>query len=507
MNPYEIDVVDSLSLLALKCAPNVFDLSSTLQHISIRDQIVRAQLVVRDLHKGDPDFDNLLVVGAGVAGMAAALAAAALGKRVVVLDAKDAPFSLFRNIHGRYVGPFMYEWPSAIHGTQSYPPRSTGMWGPWLKTSPKWRAADPVPAHQLFEALTRWGKRALRGTNVSVFLNTDRQATLKFVREFAHNEGVRGRKRMQRQAPGPRSRLAISETWTAWTKNCAAKAGARFAPAYVLLAGGMGSEDTNLCRYEHPKIKPAKPIKGCDFWGEDKLRNRGVADMRVGIFGGGDGAMQDAMRALTYFEHPLKMLTELERDKRVKRLIGLHKGDLNAIEQQSRLLVNWTAGPSAYEQVDASCRAIAMQLAKYKVVVKRVGESVRKGDGLVIHCVREKHFSKSYLLNRFLVHLIDACQPPGGWPQKMRYDLRFEHVADDGNQNPGNPLKYRIYIKENRSGAPVVPENFDEVAVRYGIERGSIPGFQLIQMSKNPSRQRTTLAHIGLPFMLNEPPR
>nr|NLU60156.1 hypothetical protein [Pseudomonas sp. BIGb0427] len=51
-----IKVVDSLSLLSLKVAPNVFDLSSGMHHVSIRDQIVRAQLLVRDLLHADPEL-------------------------------------------------------------------------------------------------------------------------------------------------------------------------------------------------------------------------------------------------------------------------------------------------------------------------------------------------------------------------------------------------------------------------------------------------------------------
>ena len=115
MTTNTIDVVDSLSLLSLKVASNVFDLSSGLHHISIRDQMVRAQLAVRDLKRGDPELDSLLIVGAGVAGIAAALEAEARGVRsVVVVEAAAQPFSLLRGVTERYIGPFMYEWPSSF---------------------------------------------------------------------------------------------------------------------------------------------------------------------------------------------------------------------------------------------------------------------------------------------------------------------------------------------------------------------------------------------------------
>ena len=40
-----------------------------------------------------------------------------------------------------------------------------------------------------------------------------------------------------------------------------------------------------------------------------------------------------------------------------------------------------------------------------------------------------------------------------------------------------------------------------EIVVRYGIERGTVPGAQMIQISNRSSRQRTTLARVELPFV------
>ncbi len=114
--------VNALALLSLKVAPNVFDISSGQYHVSIRDQIVRAQLLVRDLCCLDDVFKSVLVVGAGAGGAAVAVAAAAAGKKVRLIDAADAPFNLQRGTTKRFVGPFMYEWPESIHSNQSYPP-------------------------------------------------------------------------------------------------------------------------------------------------------------------------------------------------------------------------------------------------------------------------------------------------------------------------------------------------------------------------------------------------
>src|SRR5438552_3245214 len=42
-------------------------------------------------------------------------------------------------------------------------------------------------------------------------------------------------------------------------------------------------------------------------------------------------------------------------------------------------------------------------------VVRRVGLGLRQGSGEVVLFVRDRHFDKAYLLNRFVVHLIEAC--------------------------------------------------------------------------------------------------
>ncbi|MFP3245845.1 MAG: hypothetical protein RXR20_14995, partial [Paraburkholderia sp.] len=77
--PDEPRNIDTLALLGLKAKSNIFDLSSDLVHVSMRDQIVRAQILVRDLCAADPNLQRILVVGAGVAGISAAMAAGHAG--------------------------------------------------------------------------------------------------------------------------------------------------------------------------------------------------------------------------------------------------------------------------------------------------------------------------------------------------------------------------------------------------------------------------------------------
>src|SRR5258708_3971144 len=99
--------VNPLSIMALKVKDNTFDLGSWLRHISVRDQIIRARLLVRDLCESSQliDGDKILVIGAGAAGLAAAYALLEQGVQVLVVDRSPEPFSLWDQVTQRFVGP------------------------------------------------------------------------------------------------------------------------------------------------------------------------------------------------------------------------------------------------------------------------------------------------------------------------------------------------------------------------------------------------------------------
>ena len=125
---------NTLSILALKVAPNVFDISSGLFHISIRDQMLRARTLVRDLDKGNQlvlPAAHVLIVGAGVAGVSAAMALGELVVETVVVDSAAEPFSVQKNVTSRFVGPYMYEWPSDFFDDQAFPPVSPSSLNGW----------------------------------------------------------------------------------------------------------------------------------------------------------------------------------------------------------------------------------------------------------------------------------------------------------------------------------------------------------------------------------------
>lgn len=495
-----IEIVDSLALLSLKVAPNVFDLSSGMNHVSIRDQIVRAQLVVRDLQRGDPSLKSLLIVGGGVAGVFAALAAADMGvSEVVVVDVADQPFSLLRGVTQRYVGPFMYEWPSPFYDDQSYPSHGDT---PWNSSSPSplsWASTQPFKADTLATLLTQELKSRLADPYKpcpAIYLNADKFTIQTFVRTFAKTEAKAARDRLQGHRRSPSAKFNHGNVVDFMTN---APASINMHPQYILLASGMGREDCQLVKTDKTGERyVGANFTGTRFWANDNLLKKSTVNKQTYIFGGGDGAMQDALRALTGRAHPLQLLRLLKKESATKTAIDGLSASLLGLDRQGRQYATWTRGPEAYEPLDRECQTLAQKLAQKTKVRRQVVSMLRVGNGNVSLFVREPHFGKAYLLNRFLIHLIAAsCQhrKPEN-PCRMSLSLHFCHQAVSYKKcNQHEVLIQNLTTKVNTW------HSTDDIVVRYGIERGTVPGAQMIQVSDRPSKQRTTLSRVELPFV------
>lgn len=493
----KVEVVDSLALLALKVAPNIFDISTGQYHVSIRDQIARAQLLIRDLARADDDFGALLIIGGSAAGVAAAIAAARLGKQVLVVDTRPAPFALQTAATARYVGPFMYEWPSIVSQDQSYPPVDKELWAGNPPGTSMWTARRPMAANDLAKSLQAWLAKSVSdlGAHAPSFLYGVRaQYTRGYIKDFRDLAALNAERRMMRK---PLEKLPRYDTDRASkTGSPDTRGWGSFVPDYIVLAAGMGAEETTL---RYPAGCRKWMVKGAPFWGIDKLR-LASADAHIGVCGGGDGALQDVLRALTVFEHPLDMLDFLNMDKDVKRAINAELPKLSAIEAQSRLMTTWTLDRAAYEEVDQLCRQVALRLARHARVCARVAKSIRRGRGTVRHFVAESYFSKTYLLNRFMVHLIDSCQSSKAWKGgRMRYRLMMDCRVDWAvNRRP--PVKDYL-VKVTHKGLPA-QYFLDEVAVRFGLKQGSAPGMQMVKLSHHDSGQRSSLSHVPMTFVV-----
>ena len=508
MTAHTVEVVDSLSLLALKVASNVFDLSSGLHHVSIRDQIVRAQLAVRDLKKGDPSLHSLLIVGAGAAGIAAALEAADQDiAQVVVVEAGDEPFGLLKGVSKRYVGPYMYEWPGSFSRNQSYPEHDGSPWAGRSKSPLKWKSLEPMPADKLAAQLEEHLKERLQDirkagkTPPTICVKVHKRYIQRFVKDFARCESARAISRLQGRIPVAPLQFGY---WNdpAWPEMEPAQAVCT--PQYVLLAAGMGAETVTLVKEDISGAHYDGPnYRGARFWSDDALMDADTQHLQTSIFGGGDGALQDVLRALTRRHHPLKLMKFLEQDPTTKAALLRVSPRLLDAERQSRQFGTWTQKNGEYATIDTVCKRLAGDLAQQPRVARRVSQCIAFGKGKVSLFVRGKYFDKAYLLNRFLVHLIRACklEHPSMWAGRMDFEVHFEQsavaFADASNG------QYLVTIKRWSSKPEAsYPHTCHKIAVRYGITPGTVPGAQMIQVSTKQSRQRTTMARVELPFVV-----
>lgn len=494
--------LNSLSLLALKVAPNVFDLSSGMHHVSIRDQMVRAQLLVQDLIAADPDVKEIVIIGASVAGLSAAIEAAGRGVRVVVLEAANQPFSRFIGCFKRYVGPYMYEWPSHFFGDQSYPAHQQLPWAGSAVSPLSWNSQHPCSADDLAKELTQSlldQLEFLGGNNPTICVGIPKAMVQHHVECFVDAIERRHKARLA-GSPLP----SMHSTWLQdprkWPKRPRGirRNGLRITPAYLLLAGGMGQEDLQLVKFDlNGQPYKGPHFTGTPFWQDDTLLDAGTENTHVAIFGGGDGALQDVLRALTGEPHPLLLLEKLKTSEATARALAGVMDELLSLDRQARQMTSWRLQHD-YRHLDDACQRIAKHVARRRGVVQHVGRLIRAGSGSVALVVRDRHFGKAYLLNRFLVHLIWACAQRGSstWAGRMRLDIQFYSRA----------CSYRPQLHSHEVDVlccgTVSTLTADTIAVRYGIQPDSVPGAQMIQLSAQDSGQRTTLARVELPFVM-----
>ncbi|WP_423369026.1 NAD(P)-binding protein [Burkholderia sp. LMG 32019] len=467
-------------MLSLKCAHNTFDLSSGLGHVSIRDQIVRAKLLIRDLHGSGLSPRRILVVGAGIAGVCAAVEAALVGIEVVCVDTNPRPFELQHATSHRYVGPYMYEWPANICRPQDFPPKDWPARAlPWAAfgTSIGWESAEPLKSSDLADRLTRWLEEWLDTPRPTahfvspVFLTkVDKNRIRTWVKKFVSHRGP----------------LPLTLPGNAWPTDDAHTV-QDFLPDFVILAAGMGTERTVL----------EGDVKGLPFWKDDQLKATTTADEQVGVFGAGDGALQDFLRALTRYDHPLQFIDALHADPVVHAAFTSQHEYLMLVEHQNRMMAAWTHDGDYLARLDLRCRHVAETLSRQYAIRRAVAAGLREGTGSVQLYCREKHFTKAYLLNRFLVHLI-CCSLQNSSDEfagRMRFSVNFEHTVKHAAESAG---MYEIGIEN--PGKMIICRSFHKISVRHGVNQDTTAVKQMLGLSNAALATRTTLSQLPLPL-------
>lgn len=491
-------VVDCLGLLASKVAADVFDVSSGQYHVSLRDQIVRGRLLVRDLNALDPDFRSLLVIGAGAAGIAVATDAAMRGKRVVLLEANDAPMSLQSSVTKRYVGPFMYEWPWSFSGDQTYPPSDADVWQDFTGC-PVFTSRVPLPASEFAQEMVDWLRQqvlSLGNLHVATGVKSLAGLCLKdYVLDFARAASSPS---AGQNSIGRKPTLDISEmNW--WAGK---PAEVSLSPNYIVLAAGMGTENVSLPSHDGSGPTKGDPFMGVPFWKDDELQALADEGGRIVIIGGGDGALQDALRSLTRFNLPLEFVDEVFKDAVDRELLAAQRERLQAIEAQGRLMASWTLDARVWSALDEKCRAVALSLASEQSVRSAVLACFRQPQSSleVTLLAKHGHFDKAYLLNRFVVHLLNCVFDHVATDRDrmfVRFMVKFE-VAVTGVESFSSSNHIVHYQDVGAGRHEKLSAN--HVVVRFGVDKENAPGFQMIQLGSEDSGQRTTFSHIPLPF-------
>lgn len=247
--------------------------------ISIRDQLLRAQYLVPRLfeHGFLRPGAQMLVVGAGAGGAAAAILAARRGAFVRLIDAGPAPFALQSACGSRSIDPVQYDWPAHHCGSARWP-----VSGP-LASVPLGFRADSAP-----NVARAWRQR----------LNLERLA-----RRVSFRVDYRAR---LMNMPVP---TAVGGRWLV-TATVAAAAGTT-AAAYdaVILARGLPVENTEVPNHAGT---PAPSYVGLKFWQPDRFAaaDFGLPGMSglVLVSGSGDGALQDYIRLVTGSAYAIDVL-------------------------------------------------------------------------------------------------------------------------------------------------------------------------------------------------------
>lgn len=269
-------------------APFTYDLGGRFRPPAIRDQMIRARLLVdrasdEGLFHGNP----ILVVGAGVAGVAVAFWAAKRGIKSVIAEQNHGAFGRFVLCSSRWVDPTQYDWPAGHWKSgrfEGLPLDYTAGWPSLLAA--KWRAH--------LHALEAEGK-----TEVIYGLRIDRNAS---AIHPTHVEAV------LRAGEAPR------------------------AFDFAVHCEGPGAEDCRVGTYS-----------GLEFFQDDPFEEpalglpEGVTP-RVVISGSGDGALQDFIRIATGHRSAGEVYAELFEggNQELERHIF-------TAESQTRRLLLWSS--------------------------------------------------------------------------------------------------------------------------------------------------------------------
>lgn len=455
------------------CGNRIYNLGG-LRTGSIRDQLLRANLIANcliDEHQISR-VNPLLIIGAGAAGMCAAMTAAYLGVQVTVIEEKPDPFCTFRNSSWRRVSPFEYDWPHEISNTANRFPTANG-WFPLTFTGPD--TADNLAAIWHFEWqdwLNNFDGQNGKGTIKIV--NDD---AWKFIKSLNYDQ-----KTPKLTVHGPwNSNLSSDEEFGA-----------------IILAAGFLSERTS----SEDVPDPWHGYRGPRFWDEDDNIPNDSSNFNfreVVISGSGDGAMQDFQRVLTgsfgqelffKFEDRLKAVRRLSRN-RYKSIYGELTAkifDANYVGLRMHACQRTSKSPQTgmwdwhYKFESATfefLKNLQLSTSERNYIARNLfrSEFINGRSGL-IWIFKDSVPSYCYALNRFLSMLLQGLAPPN---VKLQVKPNSEILEIKPPPTPqhqcGNPdncigIPHDVILKDGNTTRNI--NGVDLIIVRHGIIKNPI---------------------------------
>lgn len=416
-------------LIAHMVGPYWAELGGRLAPVSVRDQMVRGAKVIRHAARvgligpGRP----LVVLGAGAAGVTAAMEAVRRGVQTVLVESRPTTFHLQRAASTRWLDPTAYDWPAVHWQRGSYP------WQP-VPTPLPWRA-DMASA-----LAARW--TATLGT----FL-----AMLGSPSPFAVLLGYTAR------VPTPTPTDIVVPVGAPSGKTLLLRAG------LLVSCTGFGKENTTAGTYT-----------GAPFWSADSLlqpRCGQSAPVAV-LSGGGDGALQDFLRAETGMKSARALIEHLMANVAgFTDAVAANAGDLQSAEDEARRAWQWNTLPT--DDHETFGRLHARYLAAISDIWTRCGGSLatevallntsRDVTATLVHPCH--HFGNVYGLNRLLTLLVARSRPGSV-------------VADEGLVGYVPATKMAAFAPrdcDGSKGGTTRTSSFDVVVVRHGVAAATTP--------------------------------
>ena len=461
-------------LILHKIADCVFDLTG-LRTGSVRDQLLRASLLANCLRDEKAIFGSseLLVIGAGAAGMCAALTAAKRGVNVTVVEKEASPFFTFYSAAWREIDPVEYDWPHDHYNLGHFPispghfflaqTRGTGanlaslwtiVWNDWLNR------LDGKGGRGKITLLTNVNAKSIYGSR-------------------AYPKGVR-------------DSIEVDGPFVSGNAKATKAFGA------IIVAAGFESERTDDER------TPDKwnNYKGPAFWTDDDGvtgRSFPLPYKNIVISGGGDGAMQDFQRVLTGC-FGKSLLSELEK-------VATNLPRFDIYKFRDKMLAADSVGQRANAWQDSKKPAkvaIAQWHAEFEKIVDDLLRPLTTGDlmALASGLFRREFFNPdhpkvtwvyqdqtpgyAYALNRFLclVLINIASKPPFDkfiqlYPHSYIDEIKpsyMTHQCSSATQCLKIPHDLTIKSHSVSNRPPIKISKADLIIVRHGAVSQSISG-------------------------------